>query len=357
MRLNHSDWEQVSGFLQELYAQTDVEAFRQTVLTGLLRLIPSGHASFNEINSQTNSLVIAMQPWVPEVFARTPQLEAHFDEHPQLSHYRQSGDREVYQTTDFFSLREFRQKGIYQEVYRHLETEHQLACLLSELGAVTDVGIALNRKLTKFSERDRAVLNHLRPHLIRARLNAFAIVQAAERVQSLTDALDTVQAGLALVDNAGRVTWITPQAACWLELHFPNARKHPDRLPEEMERWLQAQLKALNQGSALANAPAAFVAHQQHSTLTVRFHAVHDGATRLVFAERRELLAVERARELGLTAREAEVMHWIGEGKNNPEIAVLLNISSRTVHKHVEHIFAKLGVETRYAAIRHVSIG
>ena len=120
---------------------------------------------------------------------------------------------------------------------------------------------------------------------------------------------------------------------------------------------MQAQLKALHQGTALTKAPVALVAHHQHATLTVRFHSVQGGATRLVFSEKSELLTADRARELGLTAREAEVLHWIGEGKSNPEIALLLRISPRTVHKHVEHILAKLGVETRLAAARLVAAG
>jgi len=355
MRLSHGDWEQVSVFLQELYSQTEAGAFRQTVLSGLARLIPCEHAGYNEIDSRNNALVCLMQPWVPAVFALGPQLEAHFHEHPQLQHYRQSADRQVYQTTDFFSLREFQQKGIYQDFYRHVDTDHQLTCLLSEPGAEEDIGIGLNRKLKKFSERDRAVLNHLRPHLIRARQNAAAIATAESRVQALTNTLDTVPAGLVLVDHSGRITWATPRVRRWLELYFPHSRKHPDRLPADVERWLRAQLKALSHGTALVQAPTALVAHHQCSTLTVRFHSVQDGAAQLVFTEKCELLAADRARKLGLTAREAEVLHWIGEGKSNPEIAVLLRISLRTVHKHVEHILAKLGVETRLAAARLVS--
>lgn len=53
---------------------------------------------------------------------------------------------------------------------------------------------------------------------------------------------------------------------------------------------------------------------------------------------------------LGLTAREAEVLYWIAQGKSNPDIATILGASVRTVHKHVEHIFQKLGLETRNAA-------
>jgi DNA-binding CsgD family transcriptional regulator len=52
----------------------------------------------------------------------------------------------------------------------------------------------------------------------------------------------------------------------------------------------------------------------------------------------------------GFTPREAEVLEWLIEGKRNNEIAVILNASPRTIAKHVEHIFAKLGVETRTAA-------
>lgn len=53
---------------------------------------------------------------------------------------------------------------------------------------------------------------------------------------------------------------------------------------------------------------------------------------------------------LGLTAREAEVLYWIAQGKSNPDISAILATSVRTVHKHVENIFRKLGLETRSAA-------
>ncbi|MEP6589168.1 MAG: helix-turn-helix transcriptional regulator, partial [Polaromonas sp.] len=53
----------------------------------------------------------------------------------------------------------------------------------------------------------------------------------------------------------------------------------------------------------------------------------------------------------GLTQREAEVMDWLACGKTDAEIAALLSISPRTVQKHLEHIYVKLGVETRTAAV------
>ena len=54
---------------------------------------------------------------------------------------------------------------------------------------------------------------------------------------------------------------------------------------------------------------------------------------------------------LGLTFKEAEVLMWISRGKTNREIGLILGNSPRTVNKHMEHIFEKLGVATRSAAI------
>lgn len=51
-----------------------------------------------------------------------------------------------------------------------------------------------------------------------------------------------------------------------------------------------------------------------------------------------------------LTPRETEVLTWLARGKTNRDIAEILGMSHRTVNKHLEHIFEKLGVETRAAA-------
>lgn len=56
-----------------------------------------------------------------------------------------------------------------------------------------------------------------------------------------------------------------------------------------------------------------------------------------------------------LTAREAEVFHWLQEGKRNAEIAIILGCSPRTIDKHVQNILYKTGAETRTAAVRNAS--
>ena len=63
------------------------------------------------------------------------------------------------------------------------------------------------------------------------------------------------------------------------------------------------------------------------------------------------MLLEEKRDAVGLTAREREVLAWVARGKTNPEIARLLWLAPSTVGKHLENVYAKLGVKTRTAAV------
>jgi DNA-binding response OmpR family regulator/DNA-binding CsgD family transcriptional regulator len=78
--------------------------------------------------------------------------------------------------------------------------------------------------------------------------------------------------------------------------------------------------------------------------------AGRDDLLTFVLAERGDPPGPAVLMKLGITPREAEVLYWVAQGKSNPDVATILGASVRTVHKHVEHIFEKLGVETRNAA-------
>jgi DNA-binding CsgD family transcriptional regulator len=62
-----------------------------------------------------------------------------------------------------------------------------------------------------------------------------------------------------------------------------------------------------------------------------------------------EQLAGVAVADLGFTRREREVAAWICQGKTNMEVATILGVSPRTIHKHVEHLFEKTGTESRLA--------
>lgn len=73
------------------------------------------------------------------------------------------------------------------------------------------------------------------------------------------------------------------------------------------------------------------------------------GATRAASVADATPGAIERA--LDVTAREAEILSWVVQGKTNPEIGTILGIQLTTVKKHLESVFTKLGVENRTAAV------
>lgn len=70
----------------------------------------------------------------------------------------------------------------------------------------------------------------------------------------------------------------------------------------------------------------------------------------IILEERNIAMRPSSPAGLGLTARQAEVLAYVADGKTNAEIGTIFGISSRTVEKHVEQIFHRLGVETRTAA-------
>ncbi|GER16881.1 response regulator transcription factor [Variovorax boronicumulans] len=172
--------------------------------------------------------------------------------------------------------------------------------------------------------RAQEVLARLHTHTRNARITRMA-----------RDAVDVAGMGVVFVDTRGRIAWRSPQAALWLHaLEDPVA---PGRLPASVEA-------ALAPGASIAIGTATGM------RLSVRnLGAAALGETMLLFAIQREGPAARLA-DAALTPRETEVLSWLAKGKTNRDIGEILGTSPRTVNKHLEHIFEKLGVETRAAA-------
>jgi DNA-binding NarL/FixJ family response regulator len=119
---------------------------------------------------------------------------------------------------------------------------------------------------------------------------------------------------------------------------------HPARLPERLEDWRQARPSA---GQPL-------VVDAPDSRLEVERVTTAAGAaetTLLVLRERRSGISPDALRSLGLTKREGEVLDLVARGQTDQQIAHELVISPRTVQKHLQHIYEKLGVPSRTAAV------
>ena len=95
------------------------------------------------------------------------------------------------------------------------------------------------------------------------------------------------------------------------------------------------------------------VEEREGKRLTVRL--ISDSTQNiLLFEEECTTIVPGSLESLRLSRREAEVLSWVAMGKTNAETGTILDLSPRTVQKHLEHTFQKLGVETRTAAAARV---
>ena len=141
---------------------------------------------------------------------------------------------------------------------------------------------------------------------------------------------------------------ISPRARYWLTLYFDDGRARRDQLPDDLHRWVRAQAVRLGDDT-LTEPPKPLVLIREGTRLNIRL--IPDSPDYLLVLEEEHAKVNHTAlQELGLTQRETEVLHWGREGKTNKDIGTILRASPRTVGKHLERVFAKLGVETRTAA-------
>jgi len=179
------------------------------------------------------------------------------------------------------------------------------------------------------------MLARIRVHLANARLT-----------QSARAALDVSGRYLLAVNAVGRIMWATPQAQKLLADALA-AEGDDVVLPEPIPQWLD-QARRGKAGAKTAVMAALHGGEQLRLQYMGKLGA-NEFLLRLAKDSGAEAPA-EFSSKLGLTTREGEVLSWLSKGKTNRDIAQILGLSPRTVDKHLEQIYAKLGVENRTAA-------
>jgi DNA-binding response OmpR family regulator/DNA-binding CsgD family transcriptional regulator len=180
------------------------------------------------------------------------------------------------------------------------------------------------------------MLARIRVHLANARMT-----------QSARAALDVSGRFLLAVNRQGRIIWATPQAQKLLANSLGAKTEDEFELPQAMLQWLE-QVHSGSAGSK-AQALAPFPDNAQLKLQHMGKLGPNEFLLRLAKDSAGDTPANFRS-DLGLTTREGEVLSWLSKGKTNRDIAQILGLSPRTVDKHLEQIYAKLGVENRTAA-------
>jgi DNA-binding CsgD family transcriptional regulator len=335
-RLQPRDLEAILELSLEARSFHDPETFRAAVVPGVRRLVPCDAAAYNELDFSTRTAWALHDPAdalgddVPPHFARL------MHQHPLAARVR-AGDRSAHAISDFLSERAYHRLELYNDVFRGLGVEDQMA-----IGLPGDavIGIAFNRSRRTFTERDRDVLDVLRPHLAEAYGRVRERALAAALMAAMDASLEERGAAVLLLDACGRVAG---GSACARELLAAYAGRSPrdgERLPgapslEDPSMTLTGPRGRLRMRALDAGAPAGWV-------------------VLLLQEDRVRAPSVESLRELGLTRREAEVLRLLACGKANRQIAAELGIGVGTVRKHLEHVYDHLGVRSRAQAIARV---
>jgi DNA-binding CsgD family transcriptional regulator len=356
-----SDVQNLHKSIEKIYGLHDLDAFGVSAILIINQLVPSEIPLFHLTNVGTGHI---QDTYLPDYPGLTPEMisvkKSHLTEHPITQHMPEalSGACKI---SDFTSQKELhRLEGLYQKFLRPLEAEDQMMLFLPSnnsgdwqqlsLANTQLVGFALNRSQRSFTERDRLILNLLRPHLFQAYCNAQKYQQLQQKSYQLQQSLNHL--GLVILDTDGMVQLITPQASVWLEKYFPNPTYFL-QFPDHLWSWIKHQVTGLVD---MVGAPQSFAPlriQQSGQQLVIRLVIEKDENRYLILLEEQTTSLLDSLGLLGLSQRETEVISWVIQGKDNKAIATQMGIGISTVRKHLESIYQQWEISSRTEAISY----
>ena len=347
-RLSHRDAAGLLNVIDRLSATAELPTFRQRLVDAVPNIISCDSVSYNEINTKTPGVMMVRRPAVKST------TQAHFAQYwkqnPVIAYYDRTRDTAAHKISDFVSQSAFARLELYNEYYRHVGIECQIGFSISWTSPLY-ICLAVNRERPRdFSERDRLLLDLLRPHVV----NAYITAAGVTRLRDVLIGLERgeAEAGIGVVLLEGRhIAHATSWARECMRRFF--GKSSATQLPSILAAWVDLT-ERLSQNRAHTAAPQRLVREVSGHTLVVRFLREGDRRLLILDEEGSDRLNSQHLIRVGLTPREAEVMVWVGEGKTNHETATILGISPKTVQHHLEAVFRKLGVESRTAAVVEV---
>ncbi len=144
-----------------------------------------------------------------------------------------------------------------------------------------------------------------------------------------------------LTTREGKIQFADHPARRWLKQFFGRPATS-GKLPRKISRWISTHQQA---------GAASLLGKKGTAQLYVRReHSYTEDSIVLLLELIRNKTADRLRRHRQLTPREREVLFWVGKGKSNAEIGMILGIAAATVGKHLERIYPKINVENRTAA-------
>lgn len=321
-----ADWQRVAFLIGDAAAADSMEEMVELIMRHTHRLFDAEMIIFDRLDGQMRQLGFQMYPSpAPEMIRRVhPPFLAYFHEHPfHRDWVKTVGRGGVCLLSDRISGRDFRCTAFWNEAFIHLRGKNQLM-VGGRIEPDRYWNFSMMRLGGDFGPRDREIGRFLQPQLDRLLQRQARRDRACQAVR----VLDQNEAAYLVLDAGGRMLEISDKAQALLVKSGPAAK-------ERLARFATRQAKTGIGSEDWGNLQAIMLRASPQGLLFVLLG--ENGPTTVTAPG-------------APTPREAEILHWLGEGKTNVEIGVLLGVSARTVEKHCEHLFAKLGVENRLAA-------
>jgi DNA-binding NarL/FixJ family response regulator len=292
----------------------ELEEFPARATAVLRELIPCEHCGYNAIDLETGHAVVVANPR-ETVFEGGPEILGRLGHQNPLIVRALAGERGVQRLSDHISRRDLHRTELYQDVYRRILLEFQLGLRLSDVGRSLGrsgqfVGLSLARHHRDFSKADMLMLDLLRPHFAATleRLHELALTRAVLAGTAADDRW------VVLVDDDDVLAWGSEGA-------------------EQVLDTSVGERLSLNQQFRVRRVANAYP----------ELHALH-----IARVPNRDPEALQR---LGLTKRQAEVFALATRGLTAQQIGDTLVLSRRTVEKHFDAIYRRLGARNRSEAV------
>jgi DNA-binding CsgD family transcriptional regulator len=278
-------------------------------------------------------------------------FDQHFHNHPLVRFHGSHPGGPTQRISDCLDAGVFRNSALHADYYRRIGINFVMALPL-QIDTDHVISVVFNRSHRDFRDAERGVLDAVRLPLAALYRKLVACEEAGVGLKCVSDLAVGNGWQMMRVARGGCIQDASADALRLLRQFFPHdAMDSGSHLPTRLAEWF-SRSRSWGLDRPAASAGQHFTASRLGMKLTVHFLPDPLDASTGYFLMKGEHLALraEHLSELPLTGREREILPLVAAGKTNAEIGTVLAISGRTVQKHLEHIFQKLGVETRMAA-------
>jgi DNA-binding CsgD family transcriptional regulator len=355
--LTFEDTRKLLHSIHSIYGLRDLEAFGRDSLEILSQLVPTEAAFINNSDaSLTNNQLQFSTPDFERLFTQDvmSKCQQYISESPLVKNMSLCL-KEVHAISDFVTLSDFQRTEGYQQAATLVGIDNQIGILLYSNSPTVPYSegqfayYVLYQDWNHFTERDRLLLNLFQPHLSHAFQTALHCQHQQQAIAQLQQSLD--QSGIVFLDQTGTVQWITAQAERWLQQYIPSPRTNR-QLPDQIQSWVDNQINHLNTEYDVPEVCLPLRLEQGDGQLVIRLVKDQNQEKYLLLLAEEPILSLLKALErLGLSAREAQILAAIIQGRSPKEIAHTLQISTSTVRKHLENIYRKLHVQSQTEAV------